>query len=137
MTARHRRVVIPHSRAPRGTCRWCGEVIIIRGKPALRCNWHAECVAAYKVQAWPQEARRVVRARDHGICAACGVDTKAAHLGAWELDHRIPLIDGGSKDLQNLQTLCVPCHKAKTAREAGERARRRSRQADLLQGRAA
>jgi len=27
--------------------------------------------------------------------------------------------------LANLQTLCRPCHRAKTAREAGERARRR------------
>jgi 5-methylcytosine-specific restriction endonuclease McrA len=40
----------------------------------------------------------------------------------WELDHKIPLIDGGTHDLSNLQTLCVPCHREKSAREHSERA---------------
>lgn len=41
---------------------------------------------------------------------------------AWEADHIVPLIDGGSFGLDNLQTLCVPCHRAKTAAEATARA---------------
>ncbi len=93
----------------------------------------------------PREARRRVRRRDRGICAHCGVDTyairrrirgrgatkKLRDLGfkprksLWELDHRIPLIEGGGHELSNLQTLCTPCHKRKTAREAT--ARRASR----------
>jgi 5-methylcytosine-specific restriction endonuclease McrA len=44
---------------------------------------------------------------------------------AWELDHIVPLADGGTHELANMQTLCRPCHRAKTAREAAERARRR------------
>jgi len=44
----------------------------------------------------------------------------------WELDHIIPLIDGGGHELSNLQTLCVPCHREKTARESRERAARRA-----------
>jgi 5-methylcytosine-specific restriction endonuclease McrA len=44
----------------------------------------------------------------------------------WELDHIVPLIDGGGHGLDNLQTLCTPCHKAKTIREARERAARRA-----------
>ncbi len=42
----------------------------------------------------------------------------------WELDHIVPLIDGGSHDDENLQTLCTPCHAAKTAGEARVRATR-------------
>lgn len=34
---------------------------------------------------------------------------------AWEADHIIPVAHGGgSSGLDNLQTLCLPCHKAKT-----------------------
>jgi len=44
----------------------------------------------------------------------------------WELDHIVPLVDGGSHDPSNLQTLCTPCHKKKTAQEARQRAAQRS-----------
>lgn len=45
---------------------------------------------------------------------------------AWQHDHIRPLVDANG-DLQfwrlaNIQTLCTACHKAKTAREARERA---------------
>lgn len=51
----------------------------------------------------------------------------------WEADHVVPLwsIDRSAPDIvrfwtvDNLQTLCVPCHAAKTAREARERSHRR------------
>ncbi|MBW2274640.1 MAG: HNH endonuclease [Deltaproteobacteria bacterium] len=42
----------------------------------------------------------------------------------WELDHIVPLIDGGSHDLENLQTLCTPCHVKKTSEEARLRSAR-------------
>jgi len=42
----------------------------------------------------------------------------------WELDHIVPLVDGGTHDDDNLQTLCTPCHKRKTAGEASARAER-------------
>ena len=40
-----------------------------------------------------------------------------------ELDHIVPLHKGGSNDQDNLQALCVPCHRAKTAIDMGHRAR--------------
>jgi hypothetical protein len=43
-----------------------------------------------------------------------------AERHAWEFDHIVPLADGGTHELSNMQTLCRPCHRAKTAREAGE-----------------
>jgi 5-methylcytosine-specific restriction endonuclease McrA len=44
----------------------------------------------------------------------------------WEADHIIEVVRGGGRlGLENFQTLCVPCHKAKTARLARERAQER------------
>lgn len=33
----------------------------------------------------------------------------------WHADHIVPLAEGGTNDLSNVRTLCVPCHKAETA----------------------
>lgn len=43
----------------------------------------------------------------------------------WEADHIVPLTDGGTFGLDNLQTLCQPCHIEKTADEARWRTKRR------------
>lgn len=45
----------------------------------------------------------------------------------WDLDHVVPLIEGGSHELSNLRTLCVPCHKATTVEAAQRRAGERRR----------
>jgi len=144
----YRRPVIPFSEAPRGTCRWCGESILHpkgskEGELDRRRRWHPACVDVYNASD-PREARRRVRRRDRGRCADCGVDTYAVkrevrgkgmtrklrergyvpRRSLWELDHIVPLIDGGSHAIDNLQTLCTPCHKQKTAAEARERSAR-------------
>jgi 5-methylcytosine-specific restriction endonuclease McrA len=151
----HRRPEIPFTDAPRGTCRWCGQYIVVEsgqreGEVNKRRRWHPACVDIYNVSD-PREARRRIRKRDRGHCARCGVDTykvrrefmkikrgrfdsiRAAgykpRKSFWELDHIVPLIDDGSHDDDNLQTLCTPCHSAKTAEEASERALR-SREAE-------
>ena len=49
----------------------------------------------------------------HVQCAHCG---SVADL---ETDHIKPLHRGGTNEWTNLQSLCVSCHQAKTAREAG------------------
>jgi 5-methylcytosine-specific restriction protein A len=43
----------------------------------------------------------------------------------WEADHVVPLCEGGAHTIDNLRTLCVPCHKAETAALAARRAQRR------------
>lgn len=48
---------------------------------------------------------------DKGYCRECGV-----YDPAWQADHIIPVAQGGgASSLYNFQTLCVNCHKKKTA----------------------
>lgn len=42
-----------------------------------------------------------------------------------EVDHKVPLIDGGSDTVRNLQLLTEKQHADKTAREARERAKKK------------
>lgn len=95
----------------------------------------------------PTDARRFVFVRDRGRCADCKADCAPGDehvvrriieeimsprqimgeqraplvLGEWELDHIVPLSqahgDPTKWELANMQTLCVACHKAKTARD--------------------
>jgi 5-methylcytosine-specific restriction protein A len=64
--------------------------------------------------------RRAVLMRDNYRCAGCGI-VRADN----ECDHTVPLEQGGSNDMCNLQTLCGGpdgCHTRKTAAEAKARA---------------
>ncbi|MAG66595.1 MAG: HNH endonuclease [Pseudomonadales bacterium] len=51
--------------------------------------------------------------RDGYTCQHCG---KVTH--ELELDHIVNVAQGGTDDDENLQSLCVPCHKQKTAMES-------------------
>lgn len=62
--------------------------------------------------------RQLTNARGHAHCAGCGVDYAA---NALEVDHVVPLADGGSDNFSNLQVLCKPCHTAKTTAEQAAR----------------
>lgn len=55
----------------------------------------------------PPVIRQYVLDRDQHQCRHCGAQT---HL---EIDHIIPLAQGGTNDLSNLQTLCRPCNAKK------------------------
>lgn len=50
-----------------------------------------------------------------------------ARKSLWQADHIKPVEDGGGEcDLQGIQTLCIKCHKAKTAGQASYRGRPRA-----------
>lgn len=54
--------------------------------------------------------RKELFKRDMGICSCCGENSDK-----WEADHILPVfLGGGACDLDNFQTLCIPCHKTKT-----------------------
>ena len=141
--------------APLGTCKWCARDDLPRrkdGKPSAAIRWHGACADAYLEMTRPDRAIRNCIARDGMMCRQCGAPPRLArgkheiHSGdglymtvAWyhqlELDHRVPLWSVAHLPdqeraqyfaLSNLWLLCRACHKAKTAREARERADKRA-----------
>lgn len=65
--------------------------------------------------------RERIRKRDCGLCQECLRHDRVS-VGA-AVDHIEPLWKGGTDDDVNKELLCQPCHDAKSAREARERAR--------------
>lgn len=64
---------------------------------------------------------RVMWLRRHPLC----VDLFGLHgnspVAATDVDHVVPLADGGSDDTTNLQSLCHSCHSRKTADDVARR----------------
>ncbi|MFP3564704.1 HNH endonuclease [Paraburkholderia sp. SIMBA_030] len=65
------------------------------------------------------KTRQRIAVEQQFTCQRCGL--------AWfpwrdQVDHDVPLEQGGSNDDENLNLLCDDCHKAKTAQEASARA---------------
>lgn len=58
----------------------------------------------------PDRVKLRVHENADGKCAKCDREARPA-----EYDHATPLILGGENRETNLQLLCAPCHKAKTA----------------------
>ncbi|MGB3290949.1 MAG: HNH endonuclease [Burkholderiaceae bacterium] len=60
--------------------------------------------------------RDLILKRDSGLCQAC---KRAGRVSiARHVDHIINKESGGTDDPENLESLCVPCHKTKTQEEA-------------------
>ena len=66
-----------------------------------------------KRNAITKSIRHEVFKRDKYKCVECGVTKKDATL---HIDHIIPISDGGSDELDNLQTLCEACNLSKSNR---------------------
>lgn len=70
--------------------------------------------------------KKQVAGRQHFMCAANIPDYKCPLNGTpfdeagYEIDHIIPLKDGGSNEVDNLQALCLMCHRVKSNRSASE-----------------
>lgn len=57
--------------------------------------------------------RRAVWGRDSGLCTICG---GFVPFGEMELDHIVPLSQGGTHTWNNVQTACVRCNRSKGPR---------------------
>ena len=62
-----------------------------------------------------KEERKKIFEDAGSCCASCEKAIKPNQK--FDIDHIIPLGDGGTNDPENLQVLCVPCHFAKTHEE--------------------
>lgn len=140
-----RKRTMPGGRADRTTlvkgpngrflCRWC-ELEVPPGRQTFCSEW---CVEEWKLRTNAAHLRERVFERDRGICAVCHLDciaefrrirrlkgaarVKAQALWAlegrkslWDADHIVAVSEGGGEcDLSNMQTLCLQCHRVRTA----------------------
>ena len=129
-----------------GACRWCGDAL-----PKLRRTWCSDrCGTAFWKNHWWTLARSAAKRRDKYRCKECGqalpkrpariaFRTEIAYKAAmrtWrsrrkverlEVNHVIPclgkhMVLSCLHHLDNLETLCVACHKGHTASAARARA---------------
>ena len=129
---------LPKGPNGRALCRFCSTEV----KPPRRTFCSKICVTEWKIRTDPGFAKQKVFERDNGICALCWVDTlkpqtrekfrlnkyisRGARLSPWDMDHILPVSKGGGCcSLDNLRTLCKPCHKVETAKLAACRAAER------------
>ncbi|MFS8867026.1 HNH endonuclease [Synechococcus sp. H65.1] len=61
----------------------------------------------------PASVREYVFQRDGFRCRSCGKSPPEVQL---QVDHIVPLAQGGSNDISNLQTLCKVCNQRKKDR---------------------
>lgn len=126
----------PHGRP---LCRWCLLEILA---PRRRTFCSDYCVHQWRLRSDPGYLRDQVLLRDRGLCALCDTDTLAAYVemkrsrgkaraellqlwglksvharrSLWDADHIRPVAEGGGQcNLDNLRTLCLPCHREVTA----------------------
>tara|TARA_B100001778_G_C18375972_1_gene532976 strand:+ start:162 stop:620 length:459 start_codon:yes stop_codon:yes gene_type:complete len=114
----------------KGICRWCGKKIIENKVHKTRKTWHQDCATDYMIIYHSGEARKHIWKRDKGKCNDCG---EQCTRRGWDLDHVKPLMEqkgikGNKLDwsyyqLNNMQTLCRPCHKKKTKQDMKNNAR--------------
>ena len=62
-----------------------------------------------------QKTKNLLKAYYGNKCAICGKVTDHT-----EIDHIIPLFDGGGNCITNLQVVCYECHKKKSAKELSD-----------------
>ncbi len=120
-------------------CRWCQLEILAKRRRTF-CSEY--CVHQWRLRSDPGYLRDQVFARDGGVCAVCAADTVAIYnalkqargparvaglslygmktissrRSLWDADHIRPVAEGGGQcDVDNLRTLCLPCHREETA----------------------
>lgn len=74
--------------------------------------------------AWDALRARILR-RDNGLCRCAECRRTGAIKLAHQVDHIIPVIEGGGDNEENLQAINRDCHKAKSAAELARRPGRR------------
>ena len=93
-------------------CGWCGSVCTGRRKA-----WCQDACknSFYRVWSWGALANYVFE-RDGRRCRRCdstdGGPAHGARYSGWQVDHIVPVRNGGTDDPENLRLLCHDCHVA-------------------------
>ena len=80
-----------------------------------KCAAYSPEMSTHKRKATSSSIRLQIAWQQDWRCNEC----KQKLHWTFEVDHLVPLFDGGSNDYTNLQALCVKCHKTKSMRERG------------------
>ena len=70
--------------------------------------------------------------RHKGLCHVCGLRIDASRGERWEVEHKTPIWLGGADDETNMAPAHVRCHREKTSKEAGDRAKTNSQRQAFL-----
>ena len=98
----------------------CAELATIGG----RCDTHAITHGWHHIKTSTQRGygyawtklRRSVLMRDSFLCQTCM--RAGRYIQGREVDHIRPKSQGGGDNMDNLECICVSCHKTKTHKEA-------------------
>jgi 5-methylcytosine-specific restriction protein A len=89
-------------------------------RQANQTRWQRENANRPSPSAQGYDARwrqiRLIHLRTHPLCVACS--RQGLTVAATEVDHILPLAQGGTHAADNLQSLCKSCHSRKTATES-------------------
>lgn len=107
-----------HIPSQKGVCRWC-----LGSLPKRRTVWCGQSCVNKLLKLL--DILGFVFARDNGKCQSCFIAVKKYTDHAGEVDHILPLCEGGWTGPDNLRLLCQRCHKRVTAELSARRAAKR------------
>lgn len=81
---------------------WCIDYVYENGKRVVDTN--EDKIIRKKI---PQQTRDDVFSRDGRVCQICGIDKDNI---MYEIDHIIPVREGGGNEIENLRILCQQCN---------------------------
>ncbi len=104
---------------PKSTCRKDGCVVLL-DRPGFCSDHKPQAFANKSVRGaygydWSKRIRPAVMRRDNGLCQVC--KSRGILSPAQEVDHIVNIAEGGSDSFDNLQAICIECHRAKTNKE--------------------
>jgi 5-methylcytosine-specific restriction endonuclease McrA len=93
----------------RGICAICQLDVITLEQKVKHAVWQGDVEAMQRIRAQlrPEMLRKL--------------DLHGARKTLWEVDHQLPLAEGGQHVMENLRTLCSACHAEETAKLARRR----------------
>ena len=88
-------------------------------------NWQArfwvgpiECLGVKDKKCVREDQKKELLERQSGLCQECSCPVSIGSYSNADIDHIIPRHLGGTTVLNNLQIICVPCHRTKTGLES-------------------